>query len=178
MLRHFHSWRRKEDGAAAVEFALIAIPFFMLLVGIVEVSMFFASGSVLEGGSAAASRLLRTGQAQMSDDPEDTFRTALCDHVKTMIPCDRIQYEVIRLDDNTFAGAENYEPEFDEEGNLIPSPFSTGNSNDVIMVRTFYKYEFLTPFIGSLITRDLGRSWMMHASMSVIKAEPYNFGEE
>jgi Flp pilus assembly protein TadG len=178
MFRHFHRWRRREDGVAAVEFALIATPFFLMIVGILEISMYFAAGTALEGGSAAASRLLRTGQAQLSEDPEETFRAALCDHVRSMIPCDRMQYEVIRLDDNTFAGAENYEPEFDDDGNLVPSPFSTGNSNDVIMVRTVYRYEFLTPFLGSLITGDPGRNWSMHTSLSVIKAEPYNFGEE
>lgn len=174
----FHRWCRKEDGAAAVEFALIATPFFLILIGILEVAMYFAAGTVLEGGAAASSRLLRTGQAQLSENPEDAFRSALCSHVQTMIPCDRIQYEVIRLDDNTFAGAENYEPEFDDDGNLVPAPFTTGNSNDVIMVRTVYRYEFLTPFLGSLITGDTGRNWSTHMAMSVIKAEPYNFGEE
>lgn len=178
MFRHFHRWRRREDGVAAVEFALIATPLFLMIVGILEIAMFFAAGTALEGGASAASRLLRTGQAQLSADPEETFRVALCDHVRPMIPCDRMQYEVIRLDDNTFQGAENYEPEFDDDGNLVPSPFSTGNSNDVIMVRTVYRYEFLTPFLGSLITGDPGRNWSMHMAMSVIKAEPYNFGEE
>jgi Flp pilus assembly protein TadG len=178
MFRHFHKWRRREDGVAAVEFALIATPFFLIIIGIIEVSMFFAAGTVLEGGASSAARLLRTGQAQLSEDPEATFQTSLCSHVSRMIPCERIQYEVIRLDDNTFAGAEEYEPEFDDDGNLVPSPFSTGNSNDVIMVRTVYRYQFLTPFLGSLITGDPGRNWSMHMAMSVIKAEPYNFGEE
>lgn len=178
MFAKFHRWRRKEDGVAAVEFALLATPFFMLLVGVLEISMYFAAGTALEGGAAAASRLLRTGQAQLSSDPEETFRVAMCDHVQTLIPCDRIQYEVIRLDDNTFAGAEAYEPEFDDDGNLVPSPFSTGNSNDVILVQTVYRYEFLTPFLGSMITGDPGRNWSMHMAMSVIKAEPYNFMEE
>lgn len=178
MFATWHRWRRKDDGVAAVEFALLAIPFFMLLVGVLEISMYFAAGNVLEGGAAAASRLLRTGQVQLSDDPEETFRTALCDHVRTLIPCDRLQYEVIRLDDNTFAGAENYEPEFDDDGNLVPSPFSTGNSNDVILVQTVYRYEFLTPFLGTMITGDAGRNWSIHMATSVIKAEPYNFMEE
>lgn len=178
MFAFFHKWRRQENGVAAVEFALLGMPFFLLLVGVLEVAMYYAAGTTLEGGAAAASRLLRTGQVQQSEDPEDAFRTALCNHISTMIPCDRVQYQVIRLDDNTFAGAEAYEPEFDEDGNLVPAPFSTGNSNDVILVQTVYRYEFLTPFIGSLITGDPGRNWSIHMATSVIKAEPYNFMEE
>lgn len=178
MLRQLTFWRQKEDGVAAVEFALIAPPFFMLIVGIIEVSMFFAAGSVLEGGAAAASRLLRTGQAQLSADPEETFRQELCSKVETMLDCARLQYEVILVEDGTFADAENYEPEFDEDGNLVPGEFSTGNSNDVIMVRAVYRYDFLTPFIGQMITGDPGRNWSLHSALSVIKAEPYNFMEE
>lgn len=163
---------------AAIEFALVAMPFFMLLIGTLEVAMFFAAGSVLEGGAATAARLLRTGQAQLSADPETTFREELCDRVDSMLDCDVLQYEVIHIAANTFAAAENYEPEFDDDGNLIPQEFSTGNSNDVIMVQTVYRYEFLTPFIGTLMTGEAGRNWAYHMATSVIKAEPYIFGEE
>lgn len=162
----------------AVEFALIALPFFILLMGMIEVSLYFAAGTVLEGGAAAASRTIRTGQAQTSADPETVFETALCNHVRAMLNCDNIQYEVIHVDEGTFAGSENYAPEFDADGNLVPSGFATGNSNDVVMVRTFYRYSFLTPFIGAMMTGGVGDNTMVHMAVSVLRAEPYNFGEE
>ena len=161
-----------------VEFALISLPFFILLMGMIEVSLYFAAGTVLEGGAAAASRTIRTGQAQTSADPETVFETALCNHVRAMLNCDNIQYEVIHVDEGTFAGSENYAPEFDADGNLVPSGFATGNSNDVVMVRTFYRYSFLTPFIGAMMTGGVGDNTMVHMSVSVLRAEPYNFGEE
>lgn len=174
MFARFHRWRRREDGVAAVEFALIAMPFFLMIVGILEIAMFFAAGTVLEGGAASASRLIRTGQLQAQADPEEAFRTALCDHVSSMIPCHRLQYEVILLEEGTFSAISNYEPEFDDDGNLIPAGFSMGGSSDVILVRTVYRYTFLTPFLGSIITGDAGRNWSMHTAMSVIKAEPFS----
>lgn len=178
MLQALRYWRRREEGVVAIEFSLVALPFFMLILGILETSLFFASGTVLEGASNAAARLIRTGQAQNSADPEEAFRTELCDQVGRMLECDNIQYEVIRVEPNTFAGAEAYEPEFDADGNLIPAGFSTGNSNDVVLVRTVYRYEFLTPYLGTMITGDVGKNWMTHMSTVVLKAEPYNFGEE
>lgn len=173
-------WRatHNTDGVAALEFGLIALPLFMLIMGIIEVGLYFAAGLVLEGSVAQASRMVRTGQAQLSGDPEDMFREALCDHARTMLDCNRIQYEVIRIADDSFQTAENAQPQFDEDGNLIPQEFNAGNSNDIILIRTVYRYEFMTPFIGSLLTGDPSRTWMNHISTVVLKAEPYVFGED
>lgn len=178
MIRQIRHFFCRQDGVVAVEFALIALPFFILLMGMIEISLYFAAGTVLEGGAAAASRTIRTGQAQLSADPESVFETALCNHVSVMLNCDNIQYEVIHVEDGTFAGAEDYAPEFDSDGNLVPSGFATGNSNDVVMVRVLYRYAFLTPFIGTMMTGGVGDNTMVHMAVSVLRAEPYNFGED
>lgn len=169
--------RRNTDGVAAIEFALVALPLFMLIMGTIEVGLFFAAGLVLEGSVAEAARTVRTGQAQQSDDPEATFRQALCDFSRTMLDCSRMQYEVIHIGNDSFQTAESAQPQFDDDGNLIPQGFDAGNSNDIILIRTVYRYEFLTPFIGSLMTGDPSRNWMNHMATVVIKAEPYVFGE-
>lgn len=173
-------WRatRNTDGVAAIEFGLVALPLFMLIMGIIEIGMFFAAGLVLEGSAAEAGRTVRTGQAQMSAVPEDVFRQALCEHSSAMLDCSRIQFEVIRIGNDSFVTAETATPEFDEDGNLIEQDFDAGNSNDVILIRTVYRYEFLTPFIGSLMTGDPSRNWMNHMTTIVLKAEPFVFGED
>lgn len=178
MLGRIRKLWRKDDGVVALEMALLAFPLFTLIMGIVETSLFFTAGAVLEGASADAARLIRTGQVQTSVDPEETFAEKLCDEAVALLKCDDIQYEVIRIEPNTFSDAENYETEFDEDGNMVPGAFSTGNSNDIVLVRAAYKYEFLTPFLGAMMTGDPNKNWLMHVSTVVIKAEPYDFGEE
>lgn len=178
MLKKLAIWRRQEEGVVAVEFALLALPFFMIIMGMIEISLFFAAGAVLEGGSAAAARMIRTGAVQASEDPEATFSEELCDQTSMIIDCDDLEYEVIRVEPNTFSGAEEYEPTFDAEGNLVAEPFATGNSNDVVLVRAIYRYEFITPYIGAMMTGDPNQTWLRHMSTVIIKAEPYNFGEE
>jgi Flp pilus assembly protein TadG len=37
------SYRKRQEGVVAIEFAMLGIPFFMLLMGILETSMFFAA---------------------------------------------------------------------------------------------------------------------------------------
>ncbi len=169
---------RDDQGATAVEFGLIALPLFALVMGIIETGLFFAAGLVLEGSSAEAGRIIRTGQAQTAGNPEEVFADTLCDQASAMLDCGRLQYEVVRIATDRFGDAEGRPPSFDADGNFIPQGFNAGNSNDVIMIRTVYRYEFLTPFLGAMITGDPERNWTTHIATVVIKSEPFIFGED
>lgn len=167
------SFLRHEDGVTAVEFSLVGLPLFLMVFAIIELSLFFASGNMLEGAAQEAGRRIRTGQVQGSDDPEAAFKNELCSMAGIMIDCALIQYDVIHVGDNTFASAESIEPQFDEQGNLITGGFDAGDSSDVILIRSYYKWNFLTPFIGEMLTGIAGGGWLGHLSTVVIKTEPY-----
>ncbi len=55
-LRLFARFRRSEDGATAVEFALISVPFLALLVAILETALLFWTSQVLEEAVSETSR--------------------------------------------------------------------------------------------------------------------------
>jgi len=188
MLKNLRGWIRRDDGVTAVEFSMVALPMFLMIFGIIELSMFFASTTVLEGASTEAARRIRTGQvagvAEGLTDPaaiEEAERTAfeelLCTNVGIMMPCDQIQYEVIHVNEDTFGDAENYEPEYDDEGNLVPQPFSVGGACDVILIRTYFRREFYTPFISSMLTAGSEHSWVPQMSTVVIRTEPYDLAQ-
>jgi len=52
---------RQEDGAAAVEFALVAAPFLAMVFAIIETAIVFFAGQALETAAADGSRLIMTG---------------------------------------------------------------------------------------------------------------------
>lgn len=58
--------QRDEDGATAVEFALISMPFLMLLFGIMSVCLYFFTTLYIENAVWNASRDLRTGAFENS----------------------------------------------------------------------------------------------------------------
>jgi Flp pilus assembly protein TadG len=179
MLNRIKKWLcRKDDGVVAVEFALVAVPFFTLVLGIVEVGLFFTSGSVLQSASVDAARMIRTGQVQNSLDPEETFKEELCFRIDYMLKCSKVQYEVIHIEGDSFADLDDYEPTFNAEGDLVPAGFATGGENDVVLVRSYYKWEFLTPFLGAMMTGDVGKDWLPQMSTVAIKSEPYDPGAE
>src|SRR5262245_7928851 len=53
---------RQQDGAAAIEFGLVAAPFLALLFAIMETAIVFFAGQALETAAADSARLIMTGQ--------------------------------------------------------------------------------------------------------------------
>jgi Flp pilus assembly protein TadG len=148
-----------------LEFAVVAIPFFLLVCGTVELGLFAVSGAVLDGATREASRQIRTGQAQQSADPLTTFRSRLCNQVSGMIDCNRIAFDVRSFSD--FSSV-NVPPLYDAEGNLQPTGFSAGASSEVVVVRTTIRWNFATPLLTHVIgtAKDL-------TSTFVFRNEPF-----
>ena len=69
---------RQQEGAAAVEFALVALPFLALLFAILETALVFFAGQTLEAAVTDAGRLIMTGQAQTAGFSQADFKTQVC----------------------------------------------------------------------------------------------------
>jgi Flp pilus assembly protein TadG len=153
-----------------VEFALLAIPYIFLVVGIIELAIMFAGASLLEGATNSAARLIRTGQLQQNGgDPETVFRDALCDYATALIDCANVTIEAIPVD--SFFDVADFEPVYDADGNLQPQGFDPGGSNERVLIRASYRYTFMTPFIGPLLGGPDGSILFM--STIVLQIEPY-----
>lgn len=171
-------WKKETAGTTAIEFSLVAIPFITMMLGVVEIALMYTAGSLLEGSTASAARMIRTGQLQVLNpaDPEAVFREALCANIKALVNCNNIQIEVVQLPDG-FMDAGDYAPQFDEDGNLITRAFTMGGSSDVVLIRTAYRYPFMTPLLTPILGGASGSRLLM--STVVLETEPYEFeGEE
>jgi hypothetical protein len=132
---------------------------------------------VLQEATFTAAREIRTGQIQKlgGGDQQAAFRKSVCDFASTLIPCSRIQFQVVQLP--SFGDAEALPPaQFDDEGNLQNQGFDPGGVSDVVMVRVTYNYPIRTPMLQPFLS-DEGR--MTHTMMStiVMQNEPYEFEE-
>ncbi len=175
MMRGIRKWLSASDGATAIEFALVAIPFLIMLMGIVETSLFFATGFIMEGAANDAARLIRTGQVQGAAEPIKAFENALCDKMKVLTNCLNLRYEVIPVPENSFINATDLKPKFDKDGLLISQGFDPGGASDDVLVRVAYHYDFLTPLLSSLMSSS-GMQGASLVSTLVIKNEPYSYG--
>lgn len=173
-------WIKNDEGVTAVEFAFFAIPFVFLLIGMIEVGMMSTAGTLLQGATDDAARLIRTGQAQNSADPQTAFEDKLCDKVNLLIDCNDLVYEVIKIEESQgFGGAADddtvAQAVFDGDGNLSAQGFDPGDENSLVIVRVSYRYPLLSPFVGPFLSDNSSTNTRLLMSTAIIQNEPYDF---
>lgn len=173
MYGFFKHWRKDANGAVAVEFGLIFVPFILLVLGIIELALMYTAATMLEGSTHAAARVLRTGQAQESGDALTFFQDTLCNHLMGLVDCNGVVHEVLLSPDGHFSSLD-VTPQFDEDGNMISRGFDPGQENSAIIVRSTYRYQFITPLIGTLVSGRADNSVTLMSTVS-LRNEPYDF---
>jgi Flp pilus assembly protein TadG len=162
---------RAKDGSPAVEFAMIALPFFLLLYAIFDVALIFFASTTLENGVVAAARQIRTGEAQASNMTAAQFRTLVCDQISMLLACDaRLGLDVRKFEG---FGSVQFPPALDENGNLSGNQtFDPGQPGDVVVVRAFYTWPMLTPTVGTQFTNMAGGNRLLETSIA-FRNEPF-----
>jgi Flp pilus assembly protein TadG len=173
MLKLFRKFWKREEGTTAIEFSLLLMPYLLLSLGIIELSLMFASASLLEGATDSAARMIRTGQLQQSgsSDPEGDFRAAMCNYATVLINCNDVTIEAMTM--NSYGDFDSYAPVYDTDGNMISQGFDAGGSNDRVIIRAAYRYEMVTPLVGPLLNGPDGGT--LFVSTIVLQTEPYEF---
>src|SRR5262245_33836467 len=104
----------REDGTAAVEFAIVAAPFLAMTFAIMETALVFFAGQTLETAVADSSRLIMTGQAQTQGFDQNQFKQAVCDRLHGLFSCGGVMVDVQQY--TSFANAKTNLP-VDQNGN-------------------------------------------------------------
>src|SRR5262249_2651675 len=78
---------RQEDGSAAIEFSLVAVPFLGLTFAILETALVFFAGQTLETAVTDSARLIMTGQAQDKAWTKDDFKGEVCGRIHGLFDC-------------------------------------------------------------------------------------------
>jgi Flp pilus assembly protein TadG len=145
--RSFQKFRRSENGAAAVEFAIVAAPFFALVVAILELCIYFFATRYLEDATLNASRLILTGQSQASANAETSFKNGLAASLPTWLDPTKAKYDVKVYTD--FGSINNAPPM--AGGNLDPTKlgFNAGKPGDIVVVRVYYEYPMVGKYFGT-----------------------------
>lgn len=172
MILRIRQWLRRDEGATAVEFSMVAVPFVFLIVGTIEMALMFTAQSVLQESTFTAARLIRTGQIQQSDggDPEAMFREQVCGFSELMIPCNEIKFRVQTLP--SFADAADEPSPFDADGVFADEGFDPGGENDIVMIRVAYNYPIRTPLMQNILANYGGNKRAMLSTI-VLQTEPY-----
>ncbi|GGK32014.1 TadE/TadG family type IV pilus assembly protein [Salinarimonas ramus] len=172
-------FRRDEDGATAIEFAFVAIPFFALLFAIVESAIVFWTQQVLETALHDSARRIYTGQFQ-NDNPgvndpaqlEEAFRAEVCSRVVALFDCEgTLRLDVRNFSDFSgisFGSVVTDEGEFDDDA----FTFERSQAGQVVIVRAAIAYPVFTGVLDSSGSRLADGRRLLMAS-AAFRTEPF-----
>ncbi|WP_417490960.1 TadE/TadG family type IV pilus assembly protein [Maricaulis sp.] len=163
---------RDQSGATAVEFAIIAAPFFFLLFAMIEIASVFFTSTVLENAVLETAREIRTGQAQAAGMTRNQFRDEICTRIEVVGNCDRLEFDVQVFEG--FNTVDQTSP-VNADGSLNTGSFGwdPGEAGDIVLVRVFYRWSLLTPNFGGALSNMSGNQRLLSAA-SVFRNEPFD----
>lgn len=149
-VRRFGANRR---GSAAIEFALLAMPFFVLVFGIIESCLSFAAGQMLQKSVDSVARQLRTGQILPEEATATRIRSEICNGMSIML--------VDNTCSNLFVDLKHYD-EFGDipygftrkaNGDVNTAGFTVdpGDDQEINQLRAFYRWTVMTDFMKPLM---------------------------
>jgi Flp pilus assembly protein TadG len=159
------------DGATAVEFGILALPFLALVGAIFESALCFLAGQVLDTAVADAGRLIRTGQAQASGYNEAAFKTQICNRLYVLFNCANLAIDAKIYTNFTSA---NTSMPIDADKNFDTSGFTfqMGGSSQIVVVRAFYPYPLYFNKLG-LDLANLANGTRLLSGVSTFRNEPF-----
>lgn len=174
-VRHFlRRARADQRGVAALEFGLVALPFFTLFCAILEAALVFFGQSLLQDGTMTVARQIRTGQSQCYSGAGATCKAmtsqdmvnAICSTAGLLLSgCTANLVVDIQANpassnnalsmanptgqdtQSMAAGVTASSQVLTDKGN-----FTLGGACDVMVVRVYYPWKLLTP----------GFSWFLY----------------
>jgi Flp pilus assembly protein TadG len=163
---------RQQEGAAAVEFSLVAAPFLALTFAILETATVFFAGQTLESAVADAGRLIMTGQAQSQGLNESTFKDAVCSKIYGLFDCQGGIYVDVKTY-TSFASVDTSSP-IDANGNFNSSNFGyqPGGPSDIVVVRLFYQWPVYVSLLGFNLA-DISGGKRLLVATAAFRNEPY-----
>lgn len=167
----FRRLLRREDGSVAVEFGMVALPFFALLFACIETALVFFAGQTLETAVADSARLIMTRQAQTQNFDYNAFKQQICARIYALFDCSNgIQLDVRIATD--FSSADLSKP-LDANGNLTITPtFNPGGPGQIVIVRVVYQWPVWVQFFGLSLSDISGGNTKLLMSTVVFRNEP------
>jgi Flp pilus assembly protein TadG len=173
-------WIKDERGTSAVEFAIVATPFFLFVLGLLGLGLYFFTMSSLAYGVEAAARQIRTGQAQKSALTVSQFKNLVCLAAGSYINCNKLSV-IIQSGDNW--SDITPQPCVDSNNNMVSSTGTgtdtistyTGAASEVVLVTLCYQWDLAQSFSYLKLGKNTdGSGSAVVQAATAFRTEPYS----
>ena len=168
--------RRDRNGSAAIEFTALAIPFSLLIFGILESCISFAGQELMANATDDIARQLRTGQIKAADMNEAKLRQMVCAQLQLMVSSDcSTRLEVDLKQYATFAAAAAVRTKFTADNDVDTTGFAVtpGPSLSKNMLRVFYRWPVMTDLLRKSMSNIKGNNTLFF-STATWQNEPFD----
>ena len=181
-------FRKDEGGATAVEFGLVALPFFAMLFGIMGVCQMFFSMFTLENAVWTAARGLRTGAVQTGQSGSPyagltgsslytAFKQQICNNAVNATDC-MANSSVIIQTSSTFNSIAAPNCRNATNGIVADAAamaaFNPGSASQVVLVTHCYSWKFGAKLSFLPMSNTLSDGGVLIQSSAALRSEPYN----
>ena len=173
MATRLRDFLRDRRGATAVEFALVALPFIIMMLAIFEYAIVYLVTVTLDSATTDAARLIKTGQAQQSSMTSTQFKSLVCSDMGWLTSqCNASLYVDARVFSN-FAGESSPTPVSNGKFNQSQLQFSIGGPGSIVLVTTYFQWTLLTPALQAGLSNMSGGIDVITAR-AAFRNEPYS----
>lgn len=171
LTRFASRFSRADQGATAIEFAIVAVPFLMLVFAMIELGLVFMVSLLLENAIIDVGRTIRTGQVQSAGGNAASFKTAVCDKIGPIgsLSCST----ALQLDVRTY---DNYAASNTSANNTADLPtsmqFTPGTPGSIVLIRAYYTWPLITPLLQTGLQTSNGQRIIYAAT--AFTNEPYD----
>jgi Flp pilus assembly protein TadG len=163
LLRRFF---KEKSGTSSIEFALLALPFMVVVFASLETFVAFTGEQLLANATETMARKVRTGEITFGINPatdmsREQFRKAFCDEISIIMTCSETEAtnpSKLFLDVRSFA-------EFSQIPAAVPRvggagsdldtsgfEFAPGGPTTINIVRAYYRWEVMTDLVRPYVT--------------------------
>lgn len=154
-MRHYV---RDREGAAAVEFALVAMLFILSLLFIMTVATILFINQALDYATTRAARQVLTGAAQANALDQASFKASLCSNLPAVLKCSNLVVNLYVVPPGTSSSGYYTYVKSDLSGLAIP-PLTPGSGQYTLGTRGQFQYLLVIypiTFLPSVFASMLG----------------------
>ena len=163
---------RRDDGATAVEFALIAVPFLALLLFSIQVTIIFFADQALMTFNESISRNILTGGTQKLGLTQAQFKAQVCAKLPSLFSCNRLYLDVRSA--TVFSNANTSTPTmtYDASGKVSNTfQYDPGGPGSIVVVKMMYLWPVVGTLLGTL-SNQANNNWLVMSTVA-LKSEQY-----
>jgi Flp pilus assembly protein TadG len=180
-------WRKDQRGVAAIEFAILAIPLFMLIMGGIEFGFMMLSKARLGGALQQAARMATTGNNETNGANGEKIDAMVKAELQVTggatVDVEKSYYDsfdqVRKPEEKDSAGTSPPYCWTDVNGNQRwdqnPSRVGFGGANDIMNYKVTLKYPVLFPLVTRTVT---GSSDVVLTGQAALQNEPFGGGQD